>query len=221
MDIHEYQAKELLSRLRGRGSARQRRLQPGPGGVRGDRTGRLALGGQGPGAFGRPRQGGRSQAVPHVSRGAARRPRDMLGKRLVTHQTGPEGKICQRVYIEVAEPFERELYLGLVLDRKLQRIRVIASAQGGMEIEEVVKSDPESIRADPGRAGGGHAAVPGARAGVRPRVEHQAGQPRRHHHAGLLSGFSRSGRHHGGDQSAGRDQGQPGAGAGRQDVVRR
>lgn len=70
----------------------------------------------------------------------------MLGKRLVTSQTGPEGKICQRVYIEVAEPFEREIYLGLVLDRKLQRIRVIASGRGGMEIEELARTDPQSIQ---------------------------------------------------------------------------
>ncbi len=70
----------------------------------------------------------------------------MLGKRLVTDQTGPAGKLCQRVYIEVAEPFEREIYLGLVLDRKVQRIRVIASGHGGMEIEEVARTDPDSIR---------------------------------------------------------------------------
>ncbi len=70
----------------------------------------------------------------------------MLGKRLVTNQTGPTGKLCQRVYIEVAEPFEREIYLGLVLDRKVQRIRVIASGHGGMEIEEVARTDPDSIR---------------------------------------------------------------------------
>ncbi|MGP2481118.1 ATP-grasp domain-containing protein, partial [Listeria monocytogenes] len=51
-----------------------------------------------------------------------------------------------RVYIEVAEPLERELYLGLVLDRKLQRIRVIASGEGGMEIEELLHTDPAAIR---------------------------------------------------------------------------
>jgi malate-CoA ligase subunit beta len=70
----------------------------------------------------------------------------MLGKRLVTNQTGPAGKLCQRVYVEVAEPFEREIYLGFVLDRKVQRIRVIASGHGGMEIEEVAHSHPDSIR---------------------------------------------------------------------------
>ncbi|HBF60051.1 MAG TPA: ADP-forming succinate--CoA ligase subunit beta, partial [Methyloceanibacter sp.] len=70
---------------------------------------------------------------------------ELLGKRLVTHQTGPEGKPVQRVYIEAAEPFERELYLGFVLDRKAERIRVIASQEGGMEIEEIAKTNPEAI----------------------------------------------------------------------------
>jgi malate-CoA ligase subunit beta len=69
----------------------------------------------------------------------------MLGKTLVTQQTGPEGKIVQRVYIELAEKFERELYLGIVLDRKAERVRVIASAQGGMEIEEIADRSPEDI----------------------------------------------------------------------------
>ena len=66
--------------------------------------------------------------------------RDLLGKRLVTAQTGPEGKPVQRVYVEVADPFEREIYLGYVLDRKLERVRVIASKHGGMDIEEIAKT---------------------------------------------------------------------------------
>ncbi len=69
----------------------------------------------------------------------------MLGRRMVTAQTGPEGKPVQRVYIEVAEPFDRELYLGYVLDRKAERIRVIVSKHGGMEIEEIAKANPEEI----------------------------------------------------------------------------
>jgi malate-CoA ligase subunit beta len=70
----------------------------------------------------------------------------LLGKRLVTIQTGPEGKPVQRVYVEVAEePLGRELYLGYVLDRKAERIRVIASQRGGMEIEEIAKTEPEAI----------------------------------------------------------------------------
>jgi len=70
---------------------------------------------------------------------------ELIGRRLVTTQTGPEGQPVQRVYVEVADPFERELYLGFVLDRKTERIRVIASRHGGMEIEEIVKDDPSAI----------------------------------------------------------------------------
>ncbi len=69
----------------------------------------------------------------------------MLGKHLVTNQTGPEGKVVQRIYVEVAEPFEREIYLGFVLDRKVERVRIIASRFGGMEIEEIAKEHPEEI----------------------------------------------------------------------------
>ncbi len=71
--------------------------------------------------------------------------RELIGRKLVTAQTGPQGRIVQRVYVEVAEPFERELYLGFVLDRKIQRIRAVASAQGGMDIEEIAHTRPQSI----------------------------------------------------------------------------
>ncbi|GJD57391.1 malate--CoA ligase subunit beta [Methylobacterium dankookense] len=71
--------------------------------------------------------------------------RELLGKRLVTIQTGPEGKPVQRVYIETADPFERELYLGYVLDRKAERVRVIASQRGGMDIEEIAATDPDAL----------------------------------------------------------------------------
>ena len=70
---------------------------------------------------------------------------DLIGQRLVTHQTGSEGLLCERVYVEVAEPFVKELYLGIVLDRKAERIRVIASTEGGMEIEELAENSPEKI----------------------------------------------------------------------------
>ena len=69
----------------------------------------------------------------------------LLGKRLVTHQTGPEGRVVHRLYIEAAVPIERELYLGLVLDRKSERIMVVASGQGGMEIEEIARNSPDTI----------------------------------------------------------------------------
>ncbi|GJD95106.1 malate--CoA ligase subunit beta [Methylobacterium iners] len=71
--------------------------------------------------------------------------KDLLGKRLVTLQTGPEGKPVQRVYVETADPFERELYLGYVLDRKAERVRVIASQRGGMDIEEIAAKEPEAL----------------------------------------------------------------------------
>ncbi len=71
--------------------------------------------------------------------------RDLLGKRLVTLQTGADGKPVQRVYIETADPFERELYLGYVLDRKAERVRVIASQRGGMDIEEIAAKEPEAL----------------------------------------------------------------------------
>ncbi|HMB76259.1 MAG TPA: malate--CoA ligase subunit beta [Kiloniellaceae bacterium] len=70
---------------------------------------------------------------------------DLLGSRLVTHQTGPQGKGVYRLYVEEASTIEREIYLGLVLDRKAERVIVVASASGGMEIEDIAVKAPESI----------------------------------------------------------------------------
>jgi malate-CoA ligase subunit beta len=69
----------------------------------------------------------------------------LLGRRLVTHQTGPEGRVVHRLYIEAAVPIEREIYVGLVLDRKSERIMVVAAPHGGMEIEEIAKDSPDTI----------------------------------------------------------------------------
>ncbi|MEM6481469.1 MAG: ATP-grasp domain-containing protein, partial [Pseudomonadota bacterium] len=69
----------------------------------------------------------------------------MLGRRLVTHQTGPQGKLVNRLYIEEATDIAQEIYLGFVMDRKLERVVVVASAQGGMEIEEISEQQPDSI----------------------------------------------------------------------------
>jgi malate-CoA ligase subunit beta len=145
MDIHEYQAKQLLS---GFGVAVAR----GSVAYSAEQAVFVAteLGGWHWAVKAQIHSGARGKAggvklcrtYHEVSEAA----KGMLGKRLVTDQTGPEGKICQRVYVEVAEPFEREIYLGFVLDRKLQRIRVIASGRGGMEIEELARTDPDSIR---------------------------------------------------------------------------
>ncbi len=69
----------------------------------------------------------------------------MIGTRLVTHQTGPEGSLVQRVWVEQASQIRKEFYLGFVIDRATQRITVIASSEGGMDIEEVAKVSPEKI----------------------------------------------------------------------------
>ena len=69
----------------------------------------------------------------------------MIGSHLVTPQTGPEGRLVQRVLVEQASNIRQEYYLGLVIDRATQRITVIASASGGMNIEEVAKTDPDRV----------------------------------------------------------------------------
>lgn len=70
---------------------------------------------------------------------------ELLGKRLVTHQTGPQGKLVGRLYIEAGTDIDREIYLAFVLDRASERIMCVASASGGMDIEEIAKTDPDSI----------------------------------------------------------------------------
>ncbi|MGD1092269.1 MAG: ADP-forming succinate--CoA ligase subunit beta [Bryobacteraceae bacterium] len=69
----------------------------------------------------------------------------ILGMTLVTHQTGPEGRVVRRLLVEETLPIERELYLGIVLDRALGKNVFMASADGGMEIEEVAAKAPERI----------------------------------------------------------------------------
>ena len=76
---------------------------------------------------------------------AAQIAKNILGMRLVTHQTGPEGRIVQRLLIEETLPIERELYLGIVLDRAQGKPVFMASAAGGMEIEQVATETPELI----------------------------------------------------------------------------
>jgi len=71
--------------------------------------------------------------------------KELLGKTLVTVQTGPEGLPVHRLLVEQALPIERELYVGLVLDRKRERIVVVAHPHGGMEIEEIAQREPEAI----------------------------------------------------------------------------
>jgi succinyl-CoA synthetase beta subunit len=70
----------------------------------------------------------------------------MLGMQLVTHQTGPEGQKVRRLYVEQGLDIARELYLGIVIDRDRRRIAIMASTEGGVEIEQVAAHTPEKIR---------------------------------------------------------------------------
>jgi succinyl-CoA synthetase beta subunit len=94
-------------------------------------------------AGGRGKAGGvKLAASPEEAESAAK---ELLGKKLVTHQTGPEGRQVRQVLVEQSVNIERELYLGMVLDRGKSRVAVICSSEGGVEIEEVAAAHPEKI----------------------------------------------------------------------------
>ena len=71
--------------------------------------------------------------------------REMMGKKLITHQTGPEGKVVRRLYVEESSNIEKEFYLSCLVDRASSKIAFISSDQGGVDIEEVAKKNPEKI----------------------------------------------------------------------------
>jgi succinyl-CoA synthetase beta subunit len=144
MNIHEYQAKAILRKFGvpvpdghvcyNGASAREwaKRLGEGPWVVKAQ----IHAGGRGKG-------GGvkLAKSVEEVRQHADR----MLGMTLVTHQTGPAGKQVRRVFIEDGCDIARELYLGVVIDRATSRVTLMASAEGGVEIEEVAARTPEKI----------------------------------------------------------------------------
>jgi succinyl-CoA synthetase beta subunit len=148
MNIHEFQAKQLLARFG----------VPVPKGQPASTPDEAAAAFR---ALGQPKAvikaqihaGGRGKAGGVKLIGSAEEAREfaarLLGKPLVTHQTGPEGRVVRRVYVEEASQVARELYLGLVVDRKAAAVAVIASTEGGMEIEEVAARTPEKIITDP------------------------------------------------------------------------
>jgi len=76
---------------------------------------------------------------------ASKAAKEIFGKTLVTHQTGPEGKVVQRLLVEQGLAIKSELYLALVIDRESRRIAIMASTEGGMDIEEVAAKTPERI----------------------------------------------------------------------------
>jgi succinyl-CoA synthetase beta subunit len=94
-------------------------------------------------AGGRGKAGGVKvvKSIEDVSREAKR----ILGATLVTHQTGPKGKVVNRLYIEEGSAIERELYLSAVVDRATSRVAFVVSTEGGMEIEEVARERPDKI----------------------------------------------------------------------------
>jgi succinyl-CoA synthetase beta subunit len=144
MNIHEYQAKQILGRFG----------VPVPKGQPATTPDEAAAAFT---ALGQPRAvvkaqihaGGRGKAGGVKLLGSAAEARDfaakLLGQPLVTHQTGPEGRVVRRVYVEEASDVARELYLGMLVDRKAGRVSVIASTAGGMDIEEVAAKTPEKI----------------------------------------------------------------------------
>ena len=144
MNIHEYQAKQILGRFG----------VPVPKGQFATTADEAAAAFT---ALGQPKAvvkaqihaGGRGKAGGVKLLTDANEVRDfaskLLGKPLVTHQTGPEGRLVRRVYIEEASEVARELYLGMLVDRKAGTVSVIASTEGGMDIEEVAAKTPEKL----------------------------------------------------------------------------
>ena len=143
MKIHEYQAKALLARYgvpvpRGEVVMSVKEAEAAAARIGGSVVvkAQIHAGGRG--------KGGGVKVAKNAAE-AAEVARKILGMTLVTHQTGPEGRVVHRVLIEETLPIERELYLGIVLDRARGKNVFMASADGGVEIEEVAAKTPERI----------------------------------------------------------------------------
>ena len=144
MNIHEYQAKQLLARYEvpvPRGGVAFSAEEAAK--VAGDLGGPIWVVKAQIHAGGRGKGGGVKlvKSADEVKQTAGQ----MLGMQLITHQTGPEGKEVKRVYIEEGCDIARELYLSLLVDRVSSRITIMASTEGGMDIEEVAEKTPEKI----------------------------------------------------------------------------
>ena len=143
MKIHEYQAKAILAKYnvpvpRGEVAFNADEARAGAEKLGGSVVvkAQIHAGGRG--------KGGGVKIAKNAAEAAEIAGR-MLGMNLVTHQTGPEGRIVQRLLVEETLPIERELYLGIVLDRVQGKPVFMASAAGGMDIEEVAAKTPELI----------------------------------------------------------------------------
>ena len=147
MKIHEYQAKAILAQYsvpvpRGEVAFTAEEAEEAAKRIGGSVVvkAQIHAGGRG--------KGGGVKVAKNVAE-AGEIARRMIGMTLVTHQTGPEGRIVQRLLVEETLPIERELYLGIVLDRVLGLPVFMASAAGGMEIEEVAAKTPQAILKEP------------------------------------------------------------------------
>ncbi|WP_145106441.1 ADP-forming succinate--CoA ligase subunit beta [Cereibacter sediminicola] len=154
MNIHEYQAKALLRSYGapvsdGRVVLKADEAKSAAGELGGPLwvvKAQIHAGGRGKGKFKEPEAGEKGGVRLAKSVGeAAELARQMLGRTLVTHQTGASGKQVNRIYIEEGSDIARELYLALLVDRGTSRISFVVSTEGGMDIEEVAASTPEKI----------------------------------------------------------------------------
>jgi len=154
MNIHEYQAKALLRSYGapvsdGRVVLKAEDAKAAAGEMDGPMwviKAQIHAGGRGKGKFKEADAGdaGGVRLTKSVQE-AAEEAKKMLGRTLVTHQTGPAGKQVNRIYIEDGSGIEKELYLALLVDRQTSRVSFVCSTEGGMDIEEVAASTPEKI----------------------------------------------------------------------------
>ncbi|MBU2891584.1 ADP-forming succinate--CoA ligase subunit beta [Celeribacter halophilus] len=154
MNIHEYQAKALLKEYGapvsdGRAVLSAADAKSAAGELDGPLwvvKAQIHAGGRGKGKFVEADAGekGGVRLAKSVEE-AAEEAKKMLGKTLVTHQTGPAGKQVNRIYIEDGSDIDRELYLALLVDRQTSRVSFVCSTEGGMDIEEVAAATPEKI----------------------------------------------------------------------------
>ncbi|MGE5647323.1 MAG: ADP-forming succinate--CoA ligase subunit beta [Acidobacteriota bacterium] len=153
MKIHEYQAKGILAQFGVPVPRGEVARTPEEAEAAAKRIGGAVVIKAQIHAGGRGKGGG--VKIAHGAAEAGDVARSILGMRLVTHQTGPEGRVVSRVLVEETLPIERELYLGIVLDRAQAMPVFMASASGGMEIEEVAAKNPEAILKEPVEPGFG------------------------------------------------------------------
>jgi succinyl-CoA synthetase beta subunit len=154
MNIHEYQAKQLLKEYglpvaEGVTVLRAEEAKTAAGAMEGPLwvvKAQIHAGGRGKGSFKEESAGEKGGVrLTRSVEDAAEQTRMMLGRTLVTHQTGPAGKQVNRIYIEDGADIATELYLALLVDRDTSRVSFIVSTEGGMDIEEVAANTPEKI----------------------------------------------------------------------------